>query len=468
MKVLPRNFIALFFSDIISRFLGFLAAIYIARLFGTQGLGLLSYGAAFLTYALLFANPGLTTIGAREIAKDPSGHGMIGNILGLRLVCTGVVFIVFALAVYLIPGQQGTKTIILAYLFSLFPLIFLLEFVFQGRQQIHFIGISRLLQYLVYVCLLYFLLRSQGDIYDVPVYFFFGHVFATVFLISVFLIKTPPLNISFSWKIWQKIMNSAMPIGFATIFNQAALYLPTVILGLFYTKSEVGLYSAAYKMVAMLLIIERVFHFVFFPVISHQYQNTREKLKRSFTVLVKIIFAITIPITICGFVVAGDIINFIYGTTFSESSTILRILLLYFLITPVNTIFGYGLVAIDQEQRFFKVITYTALLCTVLVFLLTYLLKAPGAALALLSSEVVGIVLMHHQLKKYVDFSTFRQTIKPVIAAAITGLLLYTFRQVHIILLVIFGLVVYLIIFYLIKGFAPKELSYFQRYLLKK
>ena len=55
----------------------------------------------------------------------------------------------------------------------------------------------------------------------------------------------------------------AMPVGLATIFNQIALYLPTVALGFFHAKVEVGLYSAAYKIVAMLLIIERVFHFVF-------------------------------------------------------------------------------------------------------------------------------------------------------------------------------------------------------------
>jgi len=93
MKALPRNFLALFLSDIIGRLLGFLATVYIARLLGAQGLGLLSYGAAFLTYALLFVNPGLTTIGAREIAKDTSRQMIIADILGLRLVLTFVVFI---------------------------------------------------------------------------------------------------------------------------------------------------------------------------------------------------------------------------------------------------------------------------------------------------------------------------------------------------------------------------------------
>ncbi|MGB3341098.1 MAG: flippase [bacterium] len=468
MKALPRNFISLFFSDIIGRLLGFIATVYIARLLGAQGLGLLSYGVAFLTYALLFADPGLTTIGAREIAKDTGNQRIIEDILGLRLVLTIAVFILFAFGVYLIPGQLSTKTIIWTYLVSLFPLVFILEFVFQGRQEMHFIGISRLLQYIVYVFLLYIFLKERIDIYNVPVYFFFGYLVAILFLIVVFFLKSRSLSIRFSLKAWRKILAMAMPVGFATIFSQVALYLPVVALGLLHSKIEVGLYSAAYKIVAMLLIIERVFHFVFFPVISRQYRSAKDRLSRSFALLVRILFAVTMPVAVCGIVIAGNIINFIYGAEFSNSVLVLRILLLYFLITPVNTIFGYGLVAIDQQRKFFKVITYTALISVVLVISLGYLLKAPGAALALLGSETIGIILMNRQLKKHIDFKSLKQTSKPFIAALVTGFVLYIFRQGHVVMIVFAGVVIYSLVFYGIKGFSLKELSDFKNVLTAK
>jgi O-antigen/teichoic acid export membrane protein len=468
MKTLPRNFLALFLSDIISRLLAFIATVYIARLLGVQGLGLLSYGAAFLTYALLFVNPGLTTIGAREIAKDTSRQMIIADILGLRLVLTFVVFIFFALGVYLIPGQLATKTIILTYLVSLFPLVFILEFVFQGRQEMHFIGISRLIQYIVYVLLLYVFLKAPIDIYNVPVYLFFGYIAATLFLLVVFFMKSRSMSIRFVPKAWHKILTMSMPVGFATIFNQVALYLPTVALGLVHSKVEVGLYSAAYKIVAMLLIIERVFHFVFFPVISRQYRIAETNLSRSFAFLVRLLFSITIPVAVCGIVLAGNIIYSIYGAEFSGSVIVLRILLLYFLITPINTIFGYGLVAIDQQHKFFRVIAYTAVISVVLIIALGYLFKASGVALALLSGETVGIILMNRQLKKHIDFKSLKQIIKPLIAALITGLVLYVFRQVHVLILVLAAVVIYLLVFYIIKGFSFKELSDFKNILTEK
>jgi len=171
---------------------------------------------------------------------------------------------------------------------------------------------------------------------------------------------------------------------------------------------------------------------------------------------------------VCGIVLAGNIIYSIYGAEFSGSVIVLRILLLYFLITPINTIFGYGLVAIDQQHKFFRVIAYTAVISVVLIIALGYLFKASGVALALLSGETVGIILMNRQLKKHIDFKSLKQIIKPLIAALITGLVLYVFRQVHVLILVLAAVVIYLLIFYIIKGFSFKELSDFKNILTDK
>ena len=86
MQRLSRNFLALFLSDGITRLIGFAATVYIARLLAVEGFGLISYGVAFISYALLFANPGLSVIGAREVAKAPKDRRFIEETLGLRLV----------------------------------------------------------------------------------------------------------------------------------------------------------------------------------------------------------------------------------------------------------------------------------------------------------------------------------------------------------------------------------------------
>jgi O-antigen/teichoic acid export membrane protein len=176
----------MFISDAASRVIGFFATVYIARLLAAEGFGLISYGLAFLSYALLFANPGLTTIGAREVAKDTHNRRIIDEILGLRIVLATVVFFVLLICIFIVPGHAVTKTVILFYALSIFPFALLLEFVFQGREEMEYIGISRIFQYGVYIIVLFILVRNSQHILMVPISFLFGYCAAAVFLIFIF------------------------------------------------------------------------------------------------------------------------------------------------------------------------------------------------------------------------------------------------------------------------------------------
>jgi O-antigen/teichoic acid export membrane protein len=257
-------------------------------------------------------------------------------------------------------------------------------------------------------------------------------------------------------------------VGLAIIFNQVTISLPPIVLGVFKTNYEVGIFSAAYKIVFMLLVIERVFYYVFFPVLAKQHKQNPEKLKSSFSFLMRFLFASTIPVALGGLMLAPGIIELVYGHAFMDAVNVLRILLLYFVIVPVDTIFGYGLVAIDQERRFFKVITITAIINAVLILLLSVQFGFFGAACALLVSEIISIVLMYRQLKKYVQFACLRFIPKPVVAGLLMAISLYVLPQWHVILLILVAACVYLLIFYLLRGISKQDLRNFRNVILEK
>ncbi len=468
MKKVSKNFLSLFLSDAASRILGFIAVVYIARTLTIEGFGFINYGLAFLTYALLFANPGLTTIGAREIAKDRSNRKIIDEILGLKFVLSGCIFLIFIIGLLLIPGHSITKKVILLYLFSLFPFALLLEFVFQGREEMEFIGISRLVQYSIYITFIFLLLKTSRDIVAVPVAFLIGYGVASVFLLLIFLRKYKSIRVKFSFRFWRKLLAMSTPVGLATILNSASLNLPPIILGVVYSKIEVGAFSAGYKVIVMLLIIERVFHYVFFPVISKQFAHAPEKLKSSFSFLTRILFALTIPLTLGGIVLAPNIISVIYGAGYESAVTIFRILLLYFLIAPINSIFGYGLVSIDKEQQFLKVITITVLLNCILIVLLGIYFRTEGVAAALFISEMVGIILMNKELKRFVQFSTLKYITKPLVCSVVMSVILYALKDMLILISLFVGLVVYVVLFFLIRGFSREDLENLRQAIVQK
>ena len=457
VKKISKNFLSMFISDAASRIIGFFATVYIARLLAAEGFGLISYGLAFLSYALLFANPGLTTIGAREVAKDTHNRRVVDEILGLRILLAIVVFLVLLMCIFIIPGQATTKRIILFYSLSIFPFAILLEFVFQGREEMEYIGISRLFQYGVYIILLFILVRNSQHVIMVPISFLFGYCAAAVFLIFIFLYKYRYIKINFSLGYWRNLLAVSIPVGLATMFGQVYLSLPPIILGIFHTKTDVGFFSASYKIIVMLLIIDRVLYYVFFPILTKQYVRAQERLKDIFSFVVKVLFTTTIPLTVGGIILGERIIHVIYGVEYAGAFTVFRILLLYFLIAPLTTVFGYGLVSINQEKRFFKVITIATVVNVVLIVVLGIYFKGSGTAIALLIGELVSVILMNRELQKFVKFETLRHLLKPTLASLIMALLLFIIRQWHIIVLFLAGIFIYIIILFLIKGFSREE-----------
>lgn len=449
----------MFLSDGVTRLIGFAATVYIARLLAVEGFGLISYGLAFVSYALLVANPGLTVIGAREVAKTPQDHRFIAEMLGLRIVLAVVVFIVLLVAVLFIPGDGVTKQIIIIYALALFPFAVLLEFVFQGREEMGFIGAGRILQYGVYFILLLLFLKNTERILVVPLGFVLGYVVAALFLLIFYIRKEKSVKPRFSLADWRRMLIAAIPVGLGIIFNQVTISLPPIVLGIFHTHYEVGIYSAGYKIVFMLLIIDRVFYYVFFPVLAKQFSKTPDRLKQHFDFLTRMLFALTIPLTLGGMVLAPKIINLIYGRAFYEAVSVFRILLLYFMIAPINTIFGYGLIAIDQEKRFFKIITIAAVTSACLIAVLGMELGSVGAAWALLVAEAISIVLMNRELKKSISFRSTVHIVKPFIAALIMAVGLSLFGQWNVIASIIAGLAVYSVVLYVIRGFTGDDVK---------
>jgi O-antigen/teichoic acid export membrane protein len=461
VKKLSKNAISLFTSEVLSHVLGFVATIYIARLVGVEGFGMVSFGLAFLNYALLIGNPGLTTLGTREIARNKLNTSIIEHITGTRIILASVIFVLMTLGVLIIPGNATVKGLILVYSLTLFPFALYLEFVFQGREEMEFVGIARFIQYASYLVLLVLLLKPSGSILTIPLCFFLSYAAGAAFFAYAFVRKYYAVRFSFSFENARSLVAAAVPVGLATILYQVALNLPPIMLGFNAGQREVGYFAASYKIIIMLLIIERVFYYVFFPIASRQYQQSKDKLNDTFTAFIKFLSALTIPLTAGGIVLSSRIIGLVYGADFAGAIPVLRIMLFYFMITPINTVLGYGLIAMEKEKVFLKNTGIAAFICVVLVFAGSYYTGGPGVAGALLIAECIGLALMTNEARKTITLSPLRQIWRQVASAlvmtAVLVPLIIFFHRLNLLLLTAIGIAAYLISLYLFKGFTAME-----------
>jgi len=458
VKKNPRNFIYLTLSDAASHFLGFLATIYIARIMGASGFGKISYALAFLNYALLFGNLGLTTIAAREIARDRDNVAMAGDITGLRLVLSAGIFVLILACGLIMPGDPVTRTMIVLYGLCVFPFAVYLEFVFQGREEMGYLSLARIVQYGSYVVALYLFLRSSDRILVVPAAFLVSYLLASAFLLAVFFGRGYRLPVRFFVPTFGKLLKAAIPVGLATLFYQIPLNLAPIVLGIFYAPALVGNFSAGYKIIIFLLIIERVLYYLFLPIVSRQHKEDPERLPRTFSFFLRAIFSLTLPIALGGIVLAPAVIRLIFGPGYESAALVLQILLVYFCATPVNTIFGYGLVALDREKRFLKVIALTSALSLVSIVVLGVLFKAWGASLGLLIGELASVWLMKGELNRVVKFPVAPHFLKTLVPALMMSIILYFTPNLNIFLRCGLGFIVYAVLYYLTGGYSGSEI----------
>src|SRR2546423_771875 len=66
------NFLAMTASSGLSMLVGIFISIFVRRMLGPVAIGQVNWNLALLSYLGLVANPGLQTIGARELAKSPN------------------------------------------------------------------------------------------------------------------------------------------------------------------------------------------------------------------------------------------------------------------------------------------------------------------------------------------------------------------------------------------------------------
>jgi O-antigen/teichoic acid export membrane protein len=257
--------------------------------------------------------------------------------------------------------------------------------------------------------------------------------------------------------VFGRLLKAAVPVGLATLFYQIPLNLAPIVLGIFHSPVLVGNFSAGYKIIIFILIIERVFYYLFLPIVSRQHKESPDRLPHTFAFFLRAIFSLTLPIALGGIVLAPAIIRQVYGPGYENAAFVLQILLVYFCTTPVNTIFGYGLVALDRERIFLKVIALTSTLSLIAIVTLGVWLKAWGASLGLLTGELVSVVLMKRELNRLVKFPAAQHFLKTLVPALVMSIILYFTPNLNLFLRCGLGVIVYAVLYYLAGGYSGKE-----------
>lgn len=457
MKRLSANILAIVASDVGRRILGFLAVAYLARTVGPSGFGLVNIGFAVLSYALMVSGGGLPVYGARAIARGES-PGIASSIAGVRLLVAAGVFLLVAAGAYLFIPDTQAATVITVFCLSPFAGAFLFDWYFQGKEEMGMIGASRLVSAAVYLLFLVLFVRTPGEVVWVAIAAVAGDVMASMVTVARFQ-KETGAGLGLSVRDGARMFREAFPIGIGSIIAHMTVNLPTIVIGIFLTTADAGIYSAAGKLVAFLLVFDRLLSTLLLPASSRYFAESPEKLSAMLSTALRWVVRIAFPLCVGGTLLADRLIVLVYGDSYGAAADVLRILLWFLLLTMLHTIYTSGLIASGQERRYSRVMMLSAVCYLATVLFCTWRYGVAGSAVAIVVSELATLYMMGRESSQFVKITFDRTALAAAGAAVGMGSALAFLPLMPVLLSIAIGASLYTILLIALRGIRWQEIS---------
>ena len=426
-KQLTKNFLSLFLSNVIGQLFILLGFVTIASRFGPEGFGKFSFAQVVGLYFLYLADFGLQTLGTRAIAQGTDEIPLrVRDITILRMVLALGSFGLLVIFAVFSGKPADVQMLMLVFGLALFPSAILFEWVFQGVEQIEYVGAGRVLKGLVFALLVYLFVKDVDHLTVAAAYYVLGICVAAAVLFAVYVKKFKASWRGTSRSELRKILSAAAPLAAGSFITQINYNFGTIALSLFLTDQIVGLFSASYKIVLFIWAFAVVAASnAVLPLLARSYGESGTEFNDSLQRLLRLFILVALPTGVGGTVLAAQIIGLLYAPEYLEGVIVFQLSIWTVVFVMYRVVFENALIA-SNSQRGYLMGYVVAGSLTVLGNL------ALVPVLGLIAPSVVGIVSEFALLAYFVAssktiavVSILRMTARPLLAAILMGTALF-------------------------------------------
>jgi O-antigen/teichoic acid export membrane protein len=116
--------------------------------------------------------------------------------------------------------------------------------------------------------------------------------------VLVYWQKFSPSKIEIDWTFWKPLIKAALPFGLSVVFITIFYWIDSVILSLVQGNNAVGVFSAAYRLMMVLLFIPTVVNIAIFPAMSRFYIASKDALATASNTYFRFMAIIAFPVGI--------------------------------------------------------------------------------------------------------------------------------------------------------------------------
>lgn len=385
--------------------LQFITFPYLVRVLGVTTFGSIAFAQSIVQYFTLFTDYGFNLTGPKDIAKhdDITERGRyFANIFWAKMLLLAISTIIFIGICWLFMTYTAydAPLLMVMYITVIGNVIFPIWF-FQGIQQMRYITIVNGIARFFSVAGIFMFVQSEGD------YLWAGFLQGVppfiAGLISWYILykKYPETWCLPTWSGIRQTLNDAKDVFISTIAINVYTASNTVILGFMTNTTVVGYFSAAYKIINCIQQGTTPITQAVYPHISKLMSQDTAKALQYIKKVLYLFGGGNLGISVVLLVGADWIVNLLFGTGYDESVVMLRILAALPFIIALSNIFGVQtMLPFGLHRSFSKIITASAVVNTVLVFPLIYLLGGIGTCISMVVTECFVTITMAMVLRK--------------------------------------------------------------------
>ncbi|MBP2075892.1 lipopolysaccharide biosynthesis protein [Oceanobacillus polygoni] len=307
--------------------LQFLVFIILSRLLQPESFGVMSTALALITVLSVFAKIG---IGPSLVQKEKINLEHIQTGFTLSIIFSFVITVVVynssdTVATFFNMAELSSVLKVLAYVHLIQGFSVVSEALLQRNLEFKKLALVQIISYLVYGIVGVTLSVIGLEVWSL-VYAYILNIAVKTLL--VLLMNSHSKTISFNFTAAKELLIFGGGYSLSSIYNQVALQGDTFVIGKFLGAVPLGIYSRAYQFYAMPVnLIGTVIEKVLFPSFS-RLQSDKEILQESYKNAISLVAIICIPLSLLLFILAEDIIVFLFGDKWLEAVVPFKILIL--------------------------------------------------------------------------------------------------------------------------------------------
>jgi O-antigen/teichoic acid export membrane protein len=324
------------------------------------------------------------------------------------------------------PEAAGLHTVLVLFGLTLFAQAVCLKWVFMGQEKMLRVSAGLLLAQLIFSAGVFVFVRDPDAFLLVPLFRLAADLALSFYFGRLFLIQHGSLRLAYSLRGTTSLLKRALPMGAAQGLALANYNLDWILIGFMLGTTAVGVYSAAYKPVTVVLAFPVSYFIGLFPALSRTFSGSPEVFHEIASRSLRLAAIVSIPLGVGLSVLAGPVIEFLFGTPYAGAVPALQILVWSAVLVILRGTYRQGLNAAGNTWLDLRCASASAALSFLLNLILIPRFGIIGAAVATLIAEILWLLMAwYYFYHKVMPIGLGAFLTQPIIAVSAMGVWLW-------------------------------------------